>query len=156
MELVIVLSPERRSKQALEFAVRRACEAKLTLRVVYVLEESIIKAVERELAEIGFIGDKPGHEVAEALQKEHTSRGQKIIDELGRLAKVQNVSLEQEFVTGYYCQVCDEFARKNFVAELVLVSLKRGFLQKIFSSDELKQVAACCHKPIHTFLIDSD
>jgi len=156
MELLVIMSPERRSQEAIHFAVAQAAEQKMSLKAVYVIEESILKAVEKELAEIGFIGDKPGHEVSAALQKEHESRGQKVLDEISKESAKHNVSVTTEIVTGYYFRVCDELAASSAVGAVVVIDLKKGFFKKIFSTDEIKLLESSCHKPVYSYISEGN
>lgn len=152
MELLIVLSPERKSGEAMQFSVAYAREKNLSLNVVYVVEESITKAVEKEMSEIGFIGDKPGSEVTTALIREYEARGQKILLAFKDLAQKFGLAVKTEIRAGFYIQLCEELAAQSLVSEIIFITRKKGFMDKLFGVDEVKQFKNVVGKPVHSYL----
>ncbi|EKD41324.1 MAG: hypothetical protein ACD_73C00768G0003 [uncultured bacterium] len=152
MELLIVLSPERKSREAMQFSIAHAKEKNLSIKAVYVVEESITKAVEKEMAETGFIGDKPGSEVTTALNKDHKTRGEKILADFKQLALKFGLAVKTEIKAGFYARVCEELANASLVSEIIFISRKRGFIDKLFGVDEVKQFKSAIDKPVHSYL----
>lgn len=139
-KILLMITPGRQSTEALHFALHKAKDIKGTLKVLYVIDNEMTQDLQNNLAEIGFIGDKPGEELSDALNKEYLARGKKVLEEVEKQARTFQVPVEAELKTGSYLDICEEEVRKETPALLVATEKKDSFLKKVFEGTEAKRL----------------
>ena len=139
-KILLVMTPGRQSTEALHFALHKAKEAKGTLKVAYIIDREMTQDLQNNLAEIGFIGDRPGEELSDALNKEYHARGKKVLEEVEKQARTFKVPVESELKEGSYLEICGELCRKEDASLLVITEKKDSFLKKVFEGSEAKKL----------------
>ncbi|MBI4412561.1 MAG: universal stress protein [Deltaproteobacteria bacterium] len=139
-KILLIITPGRQSTEALHYALHKAKETKGTLKVVYIIDREMTQDLQNNLAEIGFIGDRPGEELSDALNKEYHARGKKVLEEVEKQARTFQVPVESELKTGSYLDICEEEVRKETPTLLVATEKKDSFLKKVFEGSETKRL----------------
>ncbi|HEY4706914.1 MAG TPA: universal stress protein [Thermodesulfobacteriota bacterium] len=145
-KVLLVLSSQTRSDEAVDFAVKRAKEEKAMLVALYLLEAGAANEAFDTFSDIGFIGDKPSAQVSEAIMKEMRQRG---YEELGRVqikAMEEGVAFEPLLEDGEPVSVALSAIESMGITTAVLVKRKRRAFFKYFSStyaDEIAGKAPC-------------
>ncbi len=150
-KILLILSQGRNSSDVVTQALRLASEPHSMLHVVYVVDQDMAKQVERDLAETGFIGDKPGEGVTSALQAEYVQRGLKILEDIRKKAANANVAIEAETRHGIFLDVCEEMGNAPEVEVLVFSPRKEGFFKKMFEGSEISKLKGRVRAAIKTY-----
>lgn len=122
-KVLLVITHNRQSTEALHFALHKAKETKGTLCVIYIIDAEIIgEDTQREL------------------------HGKKVLEEVEKQARTFQVPVESALKTGSYWDICSELSHGEDVALLVLTQKKVSFLKKVFETSEtnkLKDRVSC-------------
>jgi len=139
-KILHIITPGRQSTEALHWSLHKAKESKRMLKVVYIIDQDTANEVQKNLADVGFTGDKQGVELTNALNKEFRERGKKVIEEVEKQCRTFGVSFEVDIKTGNYLEVCESLAKDKIVEIIVVTERKGSFIKKIFEGSELKKL----------------
>jgi len=145
-KVLLVLSSQIRSDEAMDFAVKRARDDKAMLVALYLLAAGTASEAFDTFSDIGFIGDRPSTQVSEAIMKEMRQRG---YEELGRVqikAMEEGVAFEPLVEDGEPVTAVLSAIESMGITTAVLVKRKRRAFFKYFSStyaDEIAGKAPC-------------
>ena len=112
-KILLMVSSGRQSTEALHFAMHKAKEMKGGLRVIYAVDSAT---------------------------PEDPMQTKKALEGIEKQARTFQVPVETESKTGSYFHLCEEFARKDDVALLVVAEKKDSFLKKVFEESETKKL----------------
>jgi len=150
-QVLLIMTPGRQSTEALHWCLHHVKEKNKTLKVIYVVDEGMTLQLEESIAETGFIGDKPGEELKESLDKEYFERGKKILEQVEKQARTFQAPCKTELKRGSYLDICEKEAGEELVDILVVTEKKEGFFKKLFEGTESHQLKGrvCCEIKVY-------
>ena len=144
--ILYLISPERESQKAFDWAVQKAQSLKARLVLGYIIDEDVLQEIQVRLANSAIIGDKTGKQICEALTKEHSERGQLKIQELMALGEAQNVQTESAIEKGSYLDCVEDLVGQYQSDVLVVVEKKMKFFKRLLEgreSDKVRSLVSC-------------
>jgi len=144
--VLLILSTSRTSQNAIEYAVGLAKKEKAKLVVLYIIETELTNEVFDKFTDIGFIGDKPSSELAEAIMKEYRQRGYEEMGKVQIRAMEENVDFDAVTTQGDFVEKALEVIERYKIDTAVAIKRKRSAFLKYFSKsvvDELVEQAPC-------------
>lgn len=147
--ILYVLSPQRESKEALDWSIEQSKSDSLEIFFLYIVDEELTKDIENCLSEKGFVGEKTGHELGKALNDEYLKRGEEKIKELISVVKENGIKTNGEVVKGNYFNICNQYVKKNDL--LLIINKKRSFIGKLILKSESEELKLMIQNEIKFF-----
>ena len=135
--ILLILSTSKTSNEAIEYAIKTAKDDGAKLIALYIIETKLTSEVFDRVTDIGFIGDKPSSQLAEAIVKEYRQRG---YEELGRVqvrAIEESVDFDAVTTHGDFLEKALEVVDRYKADLIVTVERKRSTFLKYFSESKI-------------------
>ena len=134
--ILLVLSKYRASREAVEYALQKAAESQGRLTVALVLLDHETEALYETLADQGFLGHSSSRRLAEQIQQEDASAGERALEMVRRRASARGVPADTVVLRGSMARAVPAWARQHEVDRIVVTRADRGeLLRKLFGSE---------------------
>lgn len=146
MIFLLALSTNVQALGAVDAAVDFAKEKNAELVALFVLDENVPAAIFDKLTDIGFIGEKPGEQLEEAVSAEYGRQAETVVAEVERLAKEKGVACRTSTVRGDFIEKTLEAVAGCAADTLIIVRARRSFVYRLLAGagfDELVRRAPC-------------
>lgn len=140
--VLLIISSTRMSQTSVEHAMRLCKSDDIPLHVTFILDSELADSIFNQLTMEGYLGDKPGEKLREAVLEEYEMRGRAKIEMLCNLAKENNLECNTVFQRGNFLDNCRNIISEKQIKHIVITRLKRSHLSRfIFGSaiDQLKR-----------------
>ncbi|MDH4227745.1 MAG: universal stress protein [Deltaproteobacteria bacterium] len=144
--VLLIFSATRVSEKALGLAVSAAKKDNARLVVLYVIEPEIAEEIFDKFSDIGFIGDKPSEELAEAVMKEYRQRAYEVTGKAQVMAMEEGVGFDALIEQGDFVEKSIETIERYKAGHVIVPKRKLSTLAKYFSRsrvDELVSRLSC-------------
>jgi len=143
---LLALSTQASSSEAIDHAVSLAGEKGAKLVGLFVLDAAVADAVFDNLTDMGFIGDKPGSDLRDAVVKEYATQATLQLESLLLKAKEAGVECESVLRQGAFAETVLEAIGAYAADMLILTRTRRSMLGRLFlgsNIDGLLRKAPC-------------
>ncbi len=141
-KILLIVSQDRHSTEALHWALHTCKESGRSLKVVYIIDCDTTNEMQESLASGGLVGDRPGLDLSVALNKEYAERAKTVITEMEKQCRTFPTPCETKIIEGPYLDLLEKEAALPEVDILVITEKKKSFFKNIFEGGESKDVAA--------------
>ncbi len=145
-KILLILSTTRTSVRAIEYAVELAKKNDAELLTLFILETEVAGEVFETFSDIGFIGDKPGTKLIEAMMREFRQRAYQELKSVEDYAKGRGVDNESIIEKGDFIERSLWVIDKYKVDTAVAIKKKRSAIASYFVKSRvlsLKDQAPC-------------
>jgi nucleotide-binding universal stress UspA family protein len=123
-KILILFSNVREKEEAIDIAIERAKEGNIHITFLYILDESIPREFSTWLMYMGFLGEKPTHEIKEIILEEVRKNAKDIVEGVKRRLEKEGIPHSILFLEGDFKGILEDlFKREKF--DLVIVPKER-------------------------------
>lgn len=148
MKVLLIISQDRFCQAALNAAMQAARNQ--DLHCAYIIDSEFASRFEAQLTD-SFVAEKPGQNMADALNQEYRNRAQRKLQSLSEQAQVQGLKVTSEVRSGEYFETIAQICVEQKPGLVVISEGKRGFLEKLFGKSDQKRLAESIDVPIQSF-----
>lgn len=141
-KVLLIVSQNRQSTEGFHWALHTCKESERSLKMVYVVDCETTDTIQESLAASGTVGDKPGADLSQALNKEYAERAKTVISEMEKQCRTFQVPFESKITEGNYLEQVAQEAGDAEVDLLVVTEKKKSFFARLFEGSESKNIAA--------------
>jgi len=130
------------SQNSVEHAMRICKSENLPLHVIFILDSELPDSIFDKLTMEGYLGERPGKIVHQAVLQEYEIKGRAKIEELCNLTKEKDLECNTVFQKGNFLENCRKIISEREIKHIIITRLKRSSLSRfIFGSaiDQLKK-----------------
>jgi nucleotide-binding universal stress UspA family protein len=131
--VLLVIPADKEPEQALRAAIDAARERRGTLVAVVVLDPELPTRAASTLTDVGFMGERVGQQVSEAIAHEYRARSEALLQALAERAKKDGVVVTPLIEAGEAGEICGRVIRSHQIGTVVLVAAKRSWLARLFA-----------------------
>lgn len=131
--VLLLLSPDIETPNAIAYALRRATELGSRLIAVAVLDPQAIQRVAATLANVGFIGEKVNESVVDTLKREQNLQAEQVLKDVEEQARKLGIAFVGMVKEGDPSEICAAIVHTHDVVTAVLVVEKRSWLNRFLS-----------------------
>lgn len=128
--VLLLVPPSVQSSGAARKAIELAKSRASKLFVTIALDPEEGRRLSERFAEIGFMGEKIGDQVSQAIREEYSLRGSHLLEEVAQLAAKDGVECETAVELGDPAEIARRAAEKKQVDAVFVVSEKRSWLSR--------------------------
>ena len=100
--VLLIISSTRMSQNSVEYAMRICKSENLPLHVIFILDSELADSIFDQLTMEGYLGERPGEIVHQAVLQEYEIRGRAKLEELCNLAKENDFECNTVFQKGNF------------------------------------------------------
>ncbi len=145
-KFLLVLSTTEQSNEVVGYALSLAKDKDAALFVLFILDSNVPATIFEKLTNIGFIGDKPGSELKEAISNEYADQAHQFLNDIKEEADTKGVSCKTFIEQGDFTDKALA-AIARFAADMIILnrSRKSVFSRLLIGSkiDRLLRKAPC-------------
>lgn len=138
--VLLLISSTRMSQKSVEHAMRICRDKKLPLYVTFILDSEIAEHIFDQLTTEGFLGDKPGELVQNAVMAEYEIRGRAKIEEICNMARQNDVECNTVFEKGKFLDLCRNIISDRKIEHIVITRLRRSNLSRFIFGSAIQQL----------------
>ncbi len=128
--VLLLVPPSAESLSAARKAIELAKSRASKLFVTIALDPEEGRRLSERFAEIGFMGEKIGDQVSQALREEYSLRGSHLLDEVAQWAAREGVECETAVEVGDPAEIARSAAEEKKVDAVFLLSERRSWLSR--------------------------
>ena len=137
---LLVLSTAAQSPKAIDVALDKAQKNGGQLIILFIADAAMTGSIFERLEGTMSMGEKPGHEVHEALVKEYQRQGEQQLAAITERAEAQGIVVETIFKVGDFADECIKAIREHEVTVAVLTRTRRSQLSRFIFGSPLKKI----------------
>ncbi|MFH1514983.1 MAG: universal stress protein [bacterium] len=138
--VLLLISSTRMSQKSVEHAMRICREKELPLHVTFILDSEIAEHIFDQLTTEGFLGDRPGELVQNAVMAEYEIRGRTKIEEICNMARQNGVECNTVFKKGNFLEQCRNIISLKKIEHIVITRRKRSNLSRFIFGSVIEQL----------------
>ena len=144
--ILLVLSTTRHNPNTINVAIEEAKARGARLHILFILDSAMANDIYARLTDLGFIGEKPSHQISDAILGEYRMRGEAKIREVEEKAKSAGIETGSSLSEGDFVAICLSEINTLRTDLVILSRKKRSNLSRFLfgsSVDKLKRSATC-------------
>lgn len=138
--VLLIISSTRMSQNSVEHAMRICKSENIPLHVTFILDSELADSIFDQLTMEGYLGDRPGEIVKQAVLTEYEIRGRAKIEELCNLAKENDLECNTVFQKGNFLENCRNIISEKKIKHIVITRLKRSNLSRFIFGSAIDQL----------------
>jgi len=137
---LLVLSTATHSPAAIDHALEKAKKLQGKLLILFIADQELPKSIFERLEGTGFIGEKQGQVVHQALMDEYKRQGEQQLKDIKARADKEGVEAETILKVGDIADECIRVIREQNVAVAVLTRKRRSHLSRFIFGSPIKKI----------------
>lgn len=126
--------------EVLELVLNFTAEKKANLVVLFVLDSSVPQTIFQRLTDIGFVGEKPGEELKQAVDLEYRRQAEELLAEVKKGCSQQQINCQVELVQGAFAEEILQAVATHAADLLILIRQRRSLLSRLFANSAIEHI----------------
>ena len=138
--ILLIVSTTRMSHMSVEHALRCCRTENKSLKAVFILDNDLPDFIFDKLTMEGYIGDKPGKIIHDAVMQTYEIRGRAVIEDICRESTESGVKCDTIFLEGNFLESCRNIISGQKIDRVVITRRKRSILSKFIFGSAIDQL----------------